>query len=251
MSGTPQYYQYEDINNAVVGLFRDAKKSNTGRETGLDVGCGRARLGQEIENLGFSVTGIENSPLACETARGRITEVIPHSLMDFDAIETSLADRKFDWILMADVLEHLPDPLGTLERYLYSLKPGGRVIISLPNFAVWDNRMRVLFGRFDYTDSGVLDRTHLRFFTFRSAKRMVTEAGLSIERVTLEPGIVRAFIPLLKGLIGGKRSGDDPGAILDSPAYKLYERAVMPIENLVARLLPGLLAFRVVIVAHR
>lgn len=248
-AANPEYYQFEDVNNAVVDLFRDALRRDKAAGTVLDVGCGRARLGHEIEKLGYTVIGIENSPVACEMARTRISEVVPLNLMDIDGIAATLQGRQFDWLLMADVLEHLPDSLGALCRYRKFLKPNGCVIISLPNVAVWDNRLRLLFGRFNYTDSGVLDRTHLRFFTFRSARQLVIDAGLTPSRTTLEPGIVRAFMPLLKGLVGGK-SGGDPGALLDSPAYHLYARYFLPVEHFMARLVPGLLAFRVVILAR-
>src|SRR6266446_4013085 len=177
----PEYYQFEEVNNAVILLFREARREQT-RGSVLDLGCGRARLGVEIERLGYTVTGIDNSPVACATARTRISEVIEGDFTDSVGTAASLKGRQFDWLLAADVLEHLAEPKSALCFYRRFLKPGGRLIVSLPNVAVWDNRLRLFFGRFDYTDSGVLDRTHLRFFTFRTVRRLLAGSGFTVIR---------------------------------------------------------------------
>jgi 2-polyprenyl-3-methyl-5-hydroxy-6-metoxy-1,4-benzoquinol methylase len=241
------YFQFEDINHAIVRLFRDAGQSAREPETVLDIGCGRARLGLEIERLEYRVTGIDKSSLACAAARDRITEVIEHDIMEVVGIAKILEGRQFDWLMAADILEHCPNPEAALRFYRRFLKPDGRLLVSLPNVAVWDNRCRLLFGRFNYTDSGVMDRTHLRFFTFRSARELVLKSGFTVERTTWEPGIVRAFVPLMKRLIYNLNS---PGAIVDSPAYRFYSRYLMPVEHLIAGIAPGLLAFRTVMLAH-
>jgi 2-polyprenyl-3-methyl-5-hydroxy-6-metoxy-1,4-benzoquinol methylase len=242
-----RYYQFEDINNAVVRLFRQAKQRDGKVGSVLDLGCGRARLGLEVERLGYTVTGIDNSPVACATARTRISEVIELDFMNPDAVAAALNGRQFDWIMAADVLEHSAEPETALGFYRRFLKPDGRLIVSLPNVAVWDNRFRLLFGRFDYRDSGVMDRTHLRFFTFRTARKLIVEAGFTPLQKTWEPGIARAFVPALKGLLG-RTSG--AGAILESPAYRFYSHYVLPIEHMVCGIAPGLLAFRVVMLAR-
>src|SRR5262245_50159978 len=166
------YYQYEEVNLPVVRFFSDARsRGNHGNrtETVLDLGCGRGRLGFEIEQLGYRVTGVEANRVAIAAALGRISELIEMDLLQFERVEFALSGRRFDWLLASDVLEHLANPLETLQFYRHLLKPGGRLIVSLPNVALWDNRLRLLFGRFHYQDSGVLDRTHLRFFTIRTA----------------------------------------------------------------------------------
>jgi len=239
------YYQFEDINNAIIRLFRDAQQREAGSV--LDLGCGRARLGLEVQRLGYTVTGIDNSPVACATARTRISEVIELDFTKLTAVADTLKERKFDWIMAADVLEHTPDPKTTLSFYRRYLKPDGRLIVSLPNVAVWDNRLRLLFGRFDYRDSGVMDRTHLRFFTFRTARELVSEAGFTPMRTTWEAGIARAFLPLLKRLVTREAA---PGALLESPSYRFYTRYILPAEHLVCGIAPGLLAFRAVILAR-
>ena len=244
---TTRYYQFEDINNAIIRLFRDTQQRDKNPGSVLDLGCGRGRLGLEVERLGYTVTGIDNSSVACATARTRISEVIELDFTKLTAVADTLKERKFDWIMAADVLEHTPDPKTTLSFYGRYLKSDGRLIVSLPNVAVWDNRLRLLFGRFDYRDSGVMDRTHLRFFTFRTARELVSEAGFTPLRTTWEPGIARAFLPLLKRLVTQEAA---PGTLLESPSYRFYSRFILPAEHLVCGIAPGLLAFRVVILAR-
>jgi len=248
VGATSEYYHFEDLNDGVVRLFRSAQTAVAASPSVLDLGCGRARLGLEIERLGFTVTGIDGSAVACETARGRISEVIELDLMQREEIVATLNGRRFDWLLAADVLEHMRDSEEALKFYAQFLKRDGYLVLSLPNVAVWDNRLRLLFGRFNYTDSGVLDRTHLRFFTFRTAKQLVIDAGFTPLRVTWEPGIARAFLPVLKRVFAAK--SQEPAVILDSSLYKAYSRYFLPIEHFICGIAPGLLAFRIVILAQ-
>jgi 2-polyprenyl-3-methyl-5-hydroxy-6-metoxy-1,4-benzoquinol methylase len=243
-----EYYRYEDINYTIVALLRGARKFYSDSPTVLDVGCGRGRLGLEIEQLGFKLTGLDNSPVACRVARERITEVIELDLTDYRAVEKRLKDRQFDCLMVADCLEHCADPYAVLSFYRRFLKPNGSLALSLPNVLVWDNRLRMLFGKFNYADSGVMDRTHLRFFTFHSARQLVVDCGFVPEKATCEPGIVRAFLPFIKRVMqNGEQS---PGAILDSKPYIFYRLYLMPIERTFAAIAPGLLGFRTVMLAR-
>jgi 2-polyprenyl-3-methyl-5-hydroxy-6-metoxy-1,4-benzoquinol methylase len=243
---SPEYYQFEDINYAIIGLLREARSHRSESDSVLDLGCGRARLGLEVQRLGYQVTGIDSSATACNTARTRITEVLELNLADQERVASALGERRFDWLVAADVLEHFPDPLEVLRFYRRFLKAEGRLIVSLPNVAVWDNRLRVVFGRFDYRDSGVMDRTHLRFFTFRTARELIEQGGFAPIRTTFEPGIARAFTGLARSSVGANH---DPAAIIDSPSYQFYVRYALPLERAVCWLAPRLLAFRVVVLA--
>jgi len=245
-AGGSDYYRFEDINLAIVGLLEKTRPHGGRPGTVLDLGCGRARLGREIEKLGFIVTGIDRNATACDTARTRISEVIELDLLDRERVTTALGGRQFDWLVAADILEHFPEPIEVLRVYRGLVKPGGHLIVSLPNVAVWDNRLRILFGRFDYRETGVMDRLHLRFFTFRTAREIVTQAGFAPVHTTFEPGIARAFAPLLARFIGDK---SDPGAILDSPGYRRYRRYILPAERMICRLRPSLFGIRIVILA--
>lgn len=235
------HYQYfEDVNWGLLRLW--------GHRAGLDVldaGCGFATTSQHIEKLGNRVVGVESSPEAVRVARSRIREVIEADLQQFTS------DRRFDVIIFADVLEHLPWPVAVLRRYADMLKEGGTVMVSLPNVGLWSVRLSLLFGRFHYQDTGVLDRTHLRFFTRRSATQMLRSAGFEPVRRTYNPGLARPFVPLVKRVLGGSGRGGDPAAILQSKPYQLYQRLVYPAERLVARAWPGMLAFQMIFEARR
>lgn len=247
---TGEYYAFEDVNHTVVEALARLRASWPAAPSLLDVGCGRGLLADAARRLNYRVTAIESHPVALAAARDRVDEVLPVDLCDRKAVSAALGNRKFDTILLADVLEHLPDPLAVLRFYRGFLDPGGRVVISLPNIASWDRRLALLFGRFDYADSGVMDRTHLRFFTFRTARILLAEAGLATVSVAHAPGLVRAFLPLIKRFFTRScgQAPPAPGDILNSSAYRIYERWILPGETRVAGLWRGLLSFRIVLV---
>jgi SAM-dependent methyltransferase len=239
MDESAPYAYFEDVNWGLLRLWGDRKGKDV-----LDVGCGFATTSQFIQQRGNRVIGIESNAEAVAVARARISQVVESDLQTLPSL------GKFDAIIFADVLEHLAWPVGVLRKYADLLKPGGTIIVSLPNVGLWSVRLGLLFGRFRYQDSGVLDRTHLRFFTRRSAIEMLRLAGYTPVRRTYNPGLVRPFVPLVKKMIGG-REGGDPAAILDSKPYKLYLKTAYPIERAVARLWPGLLAFQMIFEARR
>jgi cyclopropane fatty-acyl-phospholipid synthase-like methyltransferase len=99
----------------------------------------------------------------------------------------------YDAIIFADVLEHLVDPWGVLTKLRPMLNPGGRVLLSVPNIAHWTARFNLLRGRFDYTDGYLMDRTHLRWFTWKSARELAACSGYRIveEQVVFKPRFAR------------------------------------------------------------
>jgi 2-polyprenyl-3-methyl-5-hydroxy-6-metoxy-1,4-benzoquinol methylase len=238
---TETYQYFEDVNWGLLRLWGDRKGNDV-----LDVGCGFATTSQHIEKLGNRVTGIESSADAVAVARTRISEVIHGDLQNH-----TLAGRRFDVIIFADVLEHLAWPIGVLRAYLDLLKDGGSVIVSLPNVGLWSVRLNLLLGRFRYEETGVLDRTHLRFFTRRSAREMLESTGLEVIRRTYNPGLVRPFVPLAKKLLGGSDDSHDPSSLLESRPYKLYLKTIYPIERVIASAWPGALAFQMIFEARR
>ena len=237
------YPYFEDVNWGLLRLWG----SRSGRQV-LDVGCGYATTTARLQKLGNDVTGIESSAEAVTVARQRIGHVVSANLLDFDRVRAELSGHRFDTIVFADVLEHLPWPVSVLRQYLQLLAPGGRVIVSLPNVGLWSVRLSLLTGRFDYAETGVLDRSHLRFFTRRSAGELLQAAGLEALRTVYNPGLVRPFVPLVKRLLAPRNEGAaDPSALLESRPYRAYLKSVYPLERAVARLWPGLLAFQFVI----
>ena len=108
------------------------------------------------------------------------------------------SSRRFDLILLSDILEHLYDPEEVLRRHLSWVAPGGCVLISVPNIAIWNMRLALLVGRFEYQDTGTLDRTHIRYFTTQLFHAVRPKAGLEIRRSRITPGILRPFVPWIK-----------------------------------------------------
>jgi 2-polyprenyl-3-methyl-5-hydroxy-6-metoxy-1,4-benzoquinol methylase len=215
----------------------------------LDVGCGSGVLGARLRERGNSVWGIDAAQAIAEQARRRLDRFILADVVDGGAIGELLGDERFDVIVFADLLEHLPDPVATLRSYVRFLAPGGIVLVSVPNVAVWNVRMGLMLGRFRYTATGTLDRTHLRFFTRATLLRALREAGLRVEEIDVNPGIARAFVGLAKGVVA-RGHETDRRVLLDSQAYGMYRRLLYPAEYRLARLLPGLLAFQYVAVAR-
>ena len=242
MYESSNYQYFEDVNWGLLRLWGGRKDLDV-----LDVGCGFATTSQHIEKRGNRVTGIESSAEAVAVARTRVSEVIHADLQN-----QPLAGRRFDVIIFADVLEHLAWPIGVLRAYLDLLKDGGSVIVSLPNVGLWSVRLNLLLGRFRYEETGVVDRTHLRFFTRRTAREMIESTGLEIIRRTYNPGLVRPFVPLAKKLLGGAASdAHNPSALLESRPYKLYLKTIYPIERILGSCWPGALAFQMIFEARK
>lgn len=144
----------------------------------LDVGCGEGMLGEGLLQRGAErVIGIEKEPKAAHTARKRLTQVIEGDIED---LSVSLDLGQFDAIICADVLEHLVDPWGVLERLARHLSPDGHVIASIPNARYLALVDHLVNGHWTYQPSGLLDKSHLRFFTLSEIRRIFADAGLSI-----------------------------------------------------------------------
>ena len=147
----------------------------------LDVGCGAGVLGQQLrERQACEVWGIECDPDAARAARGRLDRVIEAPVLQ---VAAALPRARFDTLIAADVLEHLPDPLAVLRALLPSLAAGATVVLSLPNVQHHGVVRDLLRGRFTYRPAGILDHTHLRFFTRASIGELVRRAGLTPERI--------------------------------------------------------------------
>ncbi len=153
----------------------------------LDIGCGAGafaaglRAAREQDGRKMEIWGVEMSPEAARLA----TEVMDRVLTgDFHHVEPELPRGHFDTVLLNDVLEHVIHPEEVLRRVRPLLAPGGVVVASIPNVRHFFNVVNlVVHGRWDYTEEGILDRTHLRFFTRSSMKRMFLENGYRVDRM--------------------------------------------------------------------
>lgn len=247
MSATEHRYAVEEPNQALIDAIGRPRSV-------LDVGCGAGLNGAVARGRGATVVGIEPSPSGAALARERLAEVVPADVESDDSLAHHLGDRRFDLILLGDVLEHLRDPGAALGRLLRHLDDEGRVVISVPNVAAWTVRAGLLAGRFDYTASGILDQTHLRFFTRESIVRLVEDAGLEVLRVDQNPMGVRALKgPILRAraALAPADAPHDPLALARSWPYQAYRSLVRPLEDAAAARAPGLLAFQHVVVARR
>ncbi len=144
----------------------------------LDLGCSDGLLSMQIRSLGHTVTGVdlEEHP----QVHGRVDKFVQANL-DF-GLPADLP-ASVDVVVCADVLEHVRQPEVLLEELAPRLAAGGAVLASIPNFGHWYPRFRTLLGVFDYDRRGILDRTHVRFFTRRSFERMARGAGYQVRRV--------------------------------------------------------------------
>ncbi len=164
----------------------------------LDMGCGSGAISERLVKKGCKVYGIDIAEDAVQEARDRMTEVI---VGDIERIEHLPWEKRFfDIIILADVLEHLKDPLNVLVKLKSYLKDEWIFLISLPNIAFWRIRLALLLGRFNYSpDGGIMDETHLRFFTFASAKRLINRAGLKIRNIDIPlPVSYNSFLSSIK-----------------------------------------------------
>ena len=142
----------------------------------LDLGCDDGSLAELIGAHGHRVTGVDATDRP--GVRERVHRFVPADLAA--GLPAELQDEKFDAVVLADVLEHVPRPEQLLEQLHDFVGPNGRLFVSVPNFGHWYARVRVASGRFDYDRRGVLDRGHLRFFTRRSFERLLLRTGWHI-----------------------------------------------------------------------
>ena len=175
----PQNHAYEiktstDSSHGVL-LSQLSKKSPCNV---LDVGCSDGALGERVRAQGHVVVGIDLE--RHDLVEDRLNKFIQ---ADLDQGVPKTLPGLFDVVLCADVVEHVRQPDVLLNELRAVVAPGGSVLVSIPNFGHWYPRVRTMFGLFDYDRRGILDRTHVRFFTHRSFKRLAQTAGYSVQRV--------------------------------------------------------------------
>ena len=192
----------------------------------LDVGAADGLLSRRLTELGWRVTAIEGDPALAQAGARYCERMITRNLDR----EIPVGEGPFDVIVYGDVLEHLVDPLRILVELDRSLAPGGFVVISVPNIAHLWIRLLLLFGRFDYLDRGILDHSHLRFFTERSLRAMLADAGLLIERFTATPAPLYQILPV--------------------SWHRRWVAATHSVNALIARKVRRLLGYQFIVLAH-
>jgi len=144
----------------------------------LDLGCSSGLLAEKLQEMGHYVAGVDVSQH--EHVHERMGMFVKADLNQGIPPEVG---SQFDVVLAADVIEHLVDPAKFLNEVKSVLSPDGVAIFCVPNVAHWYPRFRMTFGLFDYDQRGILDQTHLRFFTRRSANRLVKRQGYTVRRL--------------------------------------------------------------------
>ena len=175
----PQYFRNvrDDIVSLVPGDANDI----------LEIGCAAGMTGNKLKQKpGVYVAGVELDHRAAVEAKKVLDDVIEG---DIETLELPFGEKRFDCILFADVLEHLIDPLDVLKKTRKFLKTDGSVIASIPNVQYLGLVSQLVEGNWTYQDEGILDRTHLRFFTYHEIIKLFDEAGYIISSVneTLDP----------------------------------------------------------------
>ncbi len=155
----------------------------------LELGPAAGHVTRALTDRHCRVTAIECDAEAAAELHGIAERVIVADLNDPDVFAD--LDAEFDFVLAGDVLEHLLHPCDVLRRVALLLRPGGEVVVSVPNVSHVDGRLSLMQGRWDYGPTGLLDNTHTRFFTLKSIRAMVDDAGLVI--TTLHRVRVPAF----------------------------------------------------------
>lgn len=157
----------------------------------LDIGAADGYLGAILNQQGHNIFGIESHAELAEKARPHYKNLYIADVENFDFSQCG----QFDYVILADVLEHLRDPVRVLRRVEKCLSGRGEIIISLPNVAHLFVRLSLLFGRFEYRDRGILDQTHLRFFTLSTMRRMINESSCKILELQPTPAPIQLVIP--------------------------------------------------------
>jgi len=241
------YSYVERANPAIQALFAKHVLPMSTRVRVLDIGCGcgaNARALKE-QRPDACVVGVEPSERAAELARRACDEVFRGTFEDWARSVHNGA--RFEALLLSDVLEHVADPIPFVRSIaeMDSLK-GALWIVSVPNYAVWYNRINTLFGIQHYSWSGLWDRTHLRFFTRRTARELLEYCGLSIVDQACTPSLVQSSAPILRKVFERDVERGDHLALADSRAYEMYRKFIEPVEARVCELWPELLGFQVV-----
>src|SRR4051812_4620430 len=172
-NSTEKVYQYRKGNPYVISLVpKEAKYI-------LDIGCGAGDNGEILKDMGYVVDGITISEEEKAVAGRIMRNVYVHN------VENGLPkdiNGKYDVIILSHVLEHICYPQTLLKDIQGILNPGGFLIIALPNLMHFRSRWQLLRGNFNYQEYGIWDYTHFRWYTFRSARKMLEQAGYTVEQ---------------------------------------------------------------------
>ena len=223
----PNVYTFKDFEGSSHRILLDMVRRHARRGgTLLDLGAAGGELGESLRDHFSRTLGFEYNVDCLPQLCGRFHAVV---IADLERVKT--LPSNIDAIVLADVLEHLRSPASALALVRDALRDDGRVFISVPNIANITVRLGLLFGVFEYRDRGILDHTHLRFYTKRTIRREVENAGFRI----LEMGGSSVPIRLIIG------------RFTPEPMLRLGERLLTGLT----RLWRALFAYQIILVAEK
>ena len=160
----------------------------------LDAGSGNGFLANELAKNGMNVVAVEKKHTQLNQTHLSQIEYLEGDIekVDFNTL------GKFDVVIAGDVIDHLIDPANFIERCRNILNTNGRLILSVPNVAHWSVRLNLVFGRFPRRDRGILDKTHLHFYTQESIKNLLKEKGFGIKKLEVTPIPLPLISPLFE-----------------------------------------------------
>ena len=224
---TPSGYQLKPEPNSSHDVILRLLEAPRGLRL-LGIGTSTGYLTRRLQENGHSVVGIEKDPAAAEEARHHCQEVLTG---DIENMNLQRYANQFDRVLLADVVEHLEEPPAALAKASACLRPGGQLVLCVPNVANIVVRFSLLLGHFTYREKGILDRSHLRFFTWRTAHELAQEAGLRVVATYATP------LPLPQ--------------IIPSALRRWYLRAVYALLTWLARVWKRMFAYQFILVAEK
>ena len=174
---------YRNIGN--LGLLELASLNRRG--SALDLGCGAGDNARILVNRGWKVCGITLNRGEQESAAQVCTDVWVHDLED--GLPEDLTGP-FDLIVLSHVVEHLRNTKSLLRQIHKILAPNGEIAVAVPNVLNWHQRVLFLFGKFEYTNEGIMDSTHLAFYTYGSARRMIESCGFKVVKAGADGNIL-------------------------------------------------------------
>jgi 2-polyprenyl-3-methyl-5-hydroxy-6-metoxy-1,4-benzoquinol methylase len=222
----PNVYTFKDFEGSSHRILIELISRYVDRGTTLlDLGAAGGELGEALHDRFNHTIGFEFEVERIAELRERLDQAV---IADLETVRRLPANA--DVIVLADILEHLRDPSTLLACVRESLKPDGYLFVSVPNIANITVRIGLLFGIFEYRERGILDSTHLRFYTMRTIKREIESAGFRIVAIRGSSVPIRLILPR---------------------APEFFLRMCERLLTVVTRIARGVFAYQIVIVAAR
>jgi 2-polyprenyl-3-methyl-5-hydroxy-6-metoxy-1,4-benzoquinol methylase len=207
----------------IIALVREFA-SKRGFSPVLDVGCAQGMLAQGLSDSNVVFDGVEMNPAWADIARPHYRDVWTSTIE-----AAPLPRNEYRMVVCGDVLEHVVDPLAVLRQLREASAPDAKFVISLPNVAHLAIRLLLLIGKFPKMERGILDKTHLHFYTRATASQMLREAGLDVERLSV--------------------TGVPIDELWKTGEGRLAFRAAVRAQHVLLDILPGLFGYQLIFLA--